>query len=271
MSRIAPTARNARYWMKELAYGTASAVTRVRAPTRHPSKIILTYHSHSVSSPWGVGIADFERHVSYLRERFHLVPLQELASRFDDSSEPMACLTFDDGYLDNCELTLGVLDRHDVNATFFLIASALGARLPGRSGEALMSADQARDLVARGHEVGSHTLSHADLVKIPRHRARTEIAESRIALEDLLSVPVTSIAYPFGRYDADTKLLAQQAGCRLGVTTREASVSNDPDRFALPRVSVNRDVGAMQFRAKLTPALEVYESWRGRRREGTRA
>ncbi len=250
--------------MKELSFGTCIALARLRPPTHEATGVILTYHSHAKASPWGVGIAGFERQVTYLAERFRLLRLQDLPSVLDDPSDPVACLTFDDGYLDNFELSLPVLERYGAKGTFFLIASALGGRLRGGGREALMTADHARELVARGHEVGSHTLTHTSLTTITVEDARREIADSRRVLEDLVSAPVTAIAYPFGRYDTTTESLVRDAGYRRAVTTREALIPDDPDWFALPRVSVNRDVGAIQFRAKLTPALAVYESWRGR-------
>jgi magnesium-transporting ATPase (P-type) len=101
--------------------------------------------------------------------------------------------------------------------------------------------------------------------KIPSEDARREIADSRRVLEDAVGTDITAIAYPFGRYDAQTESLVSEAGYRRAVTTSEALVPAEPDWLALPRVSVNRDVGPIQFRAKVTPALAVYESWRGRR------
>jgi peptidoglycan/xylan/chitin deacetylase (PgdA/CDA1 family) len=108
-------------------------------------------------------------------------------------------------------------------------------------------------------------LSHSSLVDLPLEQARSEIADSRRLLEDLVERPITAISYPFGKYDNEAKTLVQDAGYRSAVTTKEALISTDPDWFALPRVSINRNVGAMQFRAKLTPAIAVYESWRGRK------
>jgi peptidoglycan/xylan/chitin deacetylase (PgdA/CDA1 family) len=240
-------------------------LSRLRPGRDRPAHRILCYHSHSPTSPWGVEIDAFAEQVGYLRTRFRLVALRDLPAALGEADGPVASLTFDDGTLDNYEQTLEVLERHDVKGTFFLIASLLGERLPGASGEALMSAEQARDLASRGHEVGSHTMTHADLSRLSEDRARAEIVGSRRALEDLVSAPVNAIAYPFGRHADATRAIARDAGYEMGVTTREAPVPGAPDWLALPRVSVNRSVGRMQFRAKLTPALDVYEGLRGRR------
>ena len=252
-------------WAKDLAYGACGVISRMRPGEDRPADRILCYHSHSPTSPWGVDIETFAEQVEHLRARFRLVALRDLPAALGEPGGPVASLTFDDGSLDNYERTLEVLDRHDIKATFFLIASALGGSLPGPSGEELMSAEQAKDLASRGHEVGSHTMSHADLSRLPEDRAREEIEGSRRALEDVLSVPVTAIAYPFGRHADATRAIAREAGYQMGVTTKEAGVPPEPDWFALPRVWVNRSVGRMQFRAKLTPALDVYEGLRGRR------
>lgn len=66
------------------------------------------------------------------------------------------CLTFDDG--PNPASTprlLEVLDRHGVKATFFMIGRELRAH-----------PDVAREVVARGHELGNHTLTHPRMDRI---------------------------------------------------------------------------------------------------------
>ena len=50
-----------------------------------------------------------------------------------------------------------------------------------------------------GWEIGSHTLTHpVDFLTLGKDALRSEIVDSRAQLEELLSVPVLSFAYPFG-------------------------------------------------------------------------
>jgi peptidoglycan-N-acetylglucosamine deacetylase len=61
-------------------------------------------------------------------------------------------ITFDDGPSDHTRSLLRVLERNDATATFFV----LGRELPGRK-------RILRAIARRGHEVGNHSTSHAQL------------------------------------------------------------------------------------------------------------
>jgi peptidoglycan/xylan/chitin deacetylase (PgdA/CDA1 family) len=58
--------------------------------------------------------------------------------------------------------------------------------------------DDLREMVRLGHEIGSHTVSHADLGLIGAEEARRELVESKKALEVRLGCPARWFAYPFG-------------------------------------------------------------------------
>jgi peptidoglycan/xylan/chitin deacetylase (PgdA/CDA1 family) len=229
-------------------------------------RVIFLYHSVGNSIPFSVPERDFRRQLAFLLERFRLVRLCELPQYVTDECHSVACLTFDDGYLDNYQRVLPVLERFGIRATFFLVPSYLGKHFRTFYGQLpLMSASQVRELVALGHEVGAHTMTHPKLTHVTHEQARHEIAESKRALEDLLGVPVVSFAYPKGDYNEAVKGLVQDAGFRYATTIQEACVSGVPDWLALPRVSVNATMGMVQLRLKLSPALGLYERLRGRR------
>ena len=63
----------------------------------------------------------------------------------------------------------------------------------------IMSVDEARRLPP-GIEVGSHTLTHPILDRLPPDRAREEIAGSRAVLEDKLQREVRTFCYPNGQF-----------------------------------------------------------------------
>jgi len=84
-------------------------------------------------------------------------------------------LTFDDGPSAWTPLVLDLLREHEARATFFVI----GARVRERPGDL-------RRIVAEGHEVGSHTLTHPRLTEIGDDEARTEIIGGLDAIEEVL-------------------------------------------------------------------------------------
>lgn len=89
-----------------------------------------------------------------------------------DTQTPVVALTFDDG--PTKEYTgevLAILDELDVPATFFVT---------GR--EVTENPDEARAIVAAGHELGNHTYSHPRMVLKSYGTIRSEVEETDAAI-----------------------------------------------------------------------------------------
>jgi peptidoglycan/xylan/chitin deacetylase (PgdA/CDA1 family) len=104
----------------------------------------------------------------------------------DDPSE--VALTFDDGPNDTATpRLLEVLARHEVRATFFCMGKF--ARLePGL----------VREIVAAGHLLGNHTMTHPRLSLQPAGHVRQELADCNALLEDIAGAAVRYFRPPFG-------------------------------------------------------------------------
>ncbi|HEY6835930.1 MAG TPA: polysaccharide deacetylase family protein [Gaiellaceae bacterium] len=84
-------------------------------------------------------------------------------------------LTFDDGPSAWTPLVLDLLREHGVRATFFVI----GQRVRERP-------ELVKRIVAEGHELGSHTLTHPRLTEIGEDEVRAEIKGGQDAVEEVL-------------------------------------------------------------------------------------
>lgn len=100
-------------------------------------------------------------------------------------------ITFDDGNLDNYTTAFPIMQKYGFTGALYIVGNYLGA-------ENYMNAEQIKEMAAAGWEIGSHSMSHADLPSLEPQRQRYEIVESRNLLEEKLGVPVRTIAYPFG-------------------------------------------------------------------------
>src|SRR5262249_37218676 len=87
-------------------------------------------------------------------------------------------------------------------------------------------------------EVGAHTVTHPILSALPAAAQRDEIRQSKIHLEKILGFTVTSLAYPYGSYTAETADIVQEAGFGCACSASGGSVRRGGDRFQLPRVMV---------------------------------
>jgi hypothetical protein len=61
-----------------------------------------------------------------------------------------------------------------------------------------LSWDEIREMAELGHEIGSHSVHHANMAQVDLAEARRELVDSKKTLEDRLSRPVQWFAYPYG-------------------------------------------------------------------------
>ncbi len=103
-------------------------------------------------------------------------------------SDSTIALTFDDG--PNPAVTprlLDLLDRHDVQATFFLIGEWVRAE-----------PSLAREIATRGHTAGNHTNTHATLTFLSRARIAEELNRCDDAIEVATGEKSRWVRPPFG-------------------------------------------------------------------------
>ena len=89
---------------------------------------ILLYHRviDCPEHPYGMCVSprNFEEHLALLSANYRVVPLPSLFSQAP-TDRPLVAVTFDDGYADNLENALPLLEAHQIPATFFVTTSCL--------------------------------------------------------------------------------------------------------------------------------------------------
>jgi peptidoglycan/xylan/chitin deacetylase (PgdA/CDA1 family) len=213
---------------------------------------ILLFHRVTDAIPEDaltVSTARFRRICQMLRNRFHVVPLGEV-QRILRSGQPMprrtVAVTFDDSYHDNI-VAARTLAEHGMPATFFIPTAFISTdrvfdwdrRLPRLPN---LSWQDVRELVRLGHEIGSHTVTHANLGVVGPEQARTEIFASRTILQEQIGLPVHWFAYPFGgpqNLRPEYVPLIHEAGYLAAFSAFGGFVQSGSDAAALPREEVS--------------------------------
>lgn len=154
-----------------------------------------------------------------------------MSGRSADLPEKPVLITFDDGYVDNYENAYFILLNYGMVATFFIITGLLWT--PGR-----VSPENIIEMQQHGMSFGSHTLSHRALGELPTSDMEEELNSSRSTLESILGVPVRSVAYPRGSYNAATTKAAIDNGYLYGFTTQSGTCYNNTPPFELRRIPV---------------------------------
>lgn len=195
-----------------------------------------------------VSVERFRRICTMLARRFRVVSLGEIF-RIARSGEPMPArtlaITFDDSYRDNLQAAQILADL-GLPATFFVPTSFIGTdrvfewdrglpRMPN------LTWNDVRTMVRLGFEIGSHTVTHANMGIIGAEQARNELILSRTIIEDQLGEACRWFAYPFGgqhHLRPEYIPLIAEAGYEGGVSAFGGVVRPGIDTRVLPREAI---------------------------------
>lgn len=162
---------------------------------------------------------------------------------------PRGCvLTFDDGYADNVENALPVLEEAGMTATIFVVTDRAGGvnAWDARHGDPprrILTWERMRALDGRTLRFEPHSRTHPVLPEISRPAARDEIAGSKKRLEDELGREATVFSYPHGAFDPGVESLVREAGFRMAVTDRQGLNRPGGDPLRVKRTMItSRDV-----------------------------
>ncbi len=171
--------------------------------------MVLFYHRVADTYPndWTLSTARFCKQVQWLQRQFEIVSLATAQQRIDAgvNNRPTVCITFDDGYADNCDMAVPWLVDEGIPFTYFVSTYFMqrNEHFPHdlASGQPLYpnTMEQLRAMAAAGVEIGAHTRTHADLGVIrSEEKLRNEIVGSKEDLENSLGQTVRYFAFPFG-------------------------------------------------------------------------
>lgn len=200
----------------------------------------------------------FDGQMRYLRESGHTtLSLDEYldvrAGRRPFPPRPVI-VTFDDGYESNYTMAFPALRRWGQKAVIFVAPEPdehtrnLVAGIDG-----FLSPQQMRELDAGGVSIESHTLTHCILAELNDETARYELVESKRRLGDVLGRPVRHLAIPRAGYGRRIYRLALEAGYESICCNNKGSSTGWSDRFALPRIVIERDMSVEDFARALQP------------------
>jgi len=105
----------------------------------------------------------------------------------------------------------------------------------------MMSWEQARELAATGHEIGSHALTHPILPRCTDDKIRFEVSESTDILAEQLNGRARSFCYPNGDCDARVIAAVRDSGYQCAVTTAHGINGRDAPEFELRRSDMHPD------------------------------
>ncbi len=120
-------------------------------------------------------------------------------------------ITFDDGFISDYIIAYPILKQFGIQGTFFVNVKNIG--LPG-----YCNMGQLSEMAKNGMKICSHGLRHKYLIQMTKNEAYQEMYESKLRLEDALSLEIDGYAPVGGHYKKWMVAAAEKIGYKLFAT-----------------------------------------------------
>ncbi|CAN5779084.1 polysaccharide deacetylase family protein [soil metagenome] len=275
-------------------------------------------------------VALFEKCIHYISRHYEVITIEQLPALKDEfRKHRYATISFDDGYKDNLQYALPVLNKYGIKASFYVATDCIDKNTPTWTHsveylfqhtqkkcpeldfdfisnafivkelnskseriefarrlipylktinnhqrlmiidrvierfsdvtipEFMMSWADLKQLSLEGHYIGSHSVSHPMLDKIPdENEILAELLNSGNAIKKNIGYFPTTIAYPIGSYNADIIRLCKACGYKIGLATKQDIYNPERDTiFEVPRIELPNEPW-WKIRLRITNLLE---------------
>jgi peptidoglycan/xylan/chitin deacetylase (PgdA/CDA1 family) len=195
----------------------------------------------------------FERHVRELKDAgFTTATLSEVAAANETTPlKNKVVFTFDDGFRNVLDHAIRPLGEAGFRAIQFLVPNYLGKinewdLRDGEVPEPLMDKHQVQDWLAAGHEIGSHSMTHASLDRLSVRDAHEEIISSKKKLEDIFGVSIVHFCYPYGNFNDAIRDVVIEAGYQTACTTQFGVNTPETPKFGLNRIAARHPTRSLK-------------------------
>lgn len=198
---------------------------------------VIVYHSvrpyregeSSYQDAYDVTPELLDQHLSYIESHgYHAVLMRDIHAYWRGAipslPENPVVLSFDDGWQNQYEYALPVLQKHNMKAVFYIYTNPIDHKKPQ-----WMNWDEVVELDKAGMEIGGHSFTHPVLTKITSSdELDHEISDSKKIIEHHLGHSISSFAYPFGANNETVEIAVARAGYQMARTI-VSGVWNDPE------------------------------------------
>jgi peptidoglycan/xylan/chitin deacetylase (PgdA/CDA1 family) len=196
---------------------------------------VSTWSSQKVHDtlPYLVTPCEFSADLDWLSANGYTTILPRDLTAYWDKGRPLPgrpiIITFDDGSADWRPTILPLLQAHGFVAEFYVTVDHIGGAISGAD---------VRALVAAGMGIGAHDMNHFQLagggVTTASVATMTyQVSQARAVLQSTLGVPIDSMAYVGGGFDATLEHIVRVAGYSSARAILRGVVQSPASRYLL--------------------------------------
>ncbi|WP_312089888.1 polysaccharide deacetylase family protein [Chryseobacterium sp.] len=169
---------------------------------------ILMYHqvlpkSIAYKNDFIVTVENLEKQFAYIKKNFETVFFKDLEASKQIKNKII--LSFDDGYYNNIEYLVPLLEKYQLKATIFIPTEFIQSNIK-EGNKIYMDFDDLKSLDSHFIEIALHSHSHRNFSQLSIDESEAELLENMKVLEQN-AIPFTKVfAYPYGKFPKDKKL-----------------------------------------------------------------
>lgn len=180
---------------------------RILGFSKKESIRILMYHqvlpqSIAYKNDLIVTVENLDEQLIYIKNNFKTVFFKDLES--SKAVENKIILTFDDGYYNNLQYLIPLLEKHQLKATIFIPTEFIQSNLNGEE-RVYMNFDEIKSLNSNLVEIALHSHSHKNFSQMTLSEAEADLLKNIEILEQNKINFTKVLAYPYGKFPKDRK------------------------------------------------------------------
>ena len=225
---------------------------------------ILSYHdfAEKCGAPLCTPRQIFQEQMKYLSDNgYRVITMKELLGFLEYKHgipKRSVIITIEDAYRSFFKIAYPILKSYGYPATVFIYSGLMNKNKHG------ITWAQLKKVKAAGFEVGSNCISRTDLTKKKEKekeseylkRIKNEIVLSKQTIDKKLRQKTLYLAFPYGGYNQRILQLSEEAGYKVGLSTRKGS-----NPFFADPLSLNRSRVISRDMKHFMASLETFKSF----------
>ncbi len=149
-------------------------------------------------------------------------------------AESGVVLTFDDGFANNFETAMPLLNSYNIPFAVFVTTNNVK-----KKEKFFLSKKQIIELSCNENiKIGSHAMNHVYLESLDKSSLYNELSGSKKYLEDLIGKEIDALSYPNGSVNVRVRDICEEIGYKIGLTSWPNINSHNQDPLLLSRNAI---------------------------------
>ncbi len=146
---------------------------------------------------------------------------------YKDNKRCAISYTYDDGLEEHYTLVFPEMEKAGFKGTFWIWGKGIG-NVAEQQGKARMTWAQMKEMAGKGHEISSHSWSHANLKNMGMKEVQMEVGRNDSIIQAEIGERPLTFCYPFNSYNEDVLRIASEN--RVGTRTKQYAIGGEKSK-----------------------------------------